>query len=274
MPARNATLQLGLLSIPVKTMKATETKQSNKTLCVGQPGHDAHDAKAISAPYTCTCCGIVTDSTSLLKGVPQADGTFAVITQDELAETRDEFTKEFKEVVNLVAHPAADILNDTAPGDSLNYLLPNTKGACAQGCKGCPICRYALLVRLITNHPEIVFTALYTPTSATNLFILRVHDGVLLMEKRVRAGDLRERPAIPVPAEFKDKLYGQLESFLEVEPYEAEAYEDTYAAALAVIAAKAEAITLDGATSTPATVVPTISDDDLFAKLAALKAAS
>lgn len=274
MPARNATVQLGIFSVPVKLQKATETKGSNKTLCTGQPGHAEHKPAAIKQPYTCGECGVVTDSASLSKGVPLADGTFAVISQEDLAEVKDEFTKTFKKVVNLVAHPAQDILSSTAPGDSLNYLIPDAKGACAEGCKGCPVCRYALLVRLVENHPEIIFASLYTPVSATNLFILRAAKGVLLMEKRVRTDDMRATPEIPQPAAFKDKLYGQLEGFLEVEPFTPEDYEDKFSEALEVLAAKSESITLDGGTSAPAKATATISDEDLFAKLAALKVAS
>jgi non-homologous end joining protein Ku len=258
------TLTFGLVSVPVKKQKATEAKTSNVNMCPGLPGHDPHDPIPVTAPKTCQHCGPVgyEDYASLVKGVKNGN-SYDVVTQEDVAEVKDKFTKDYKGVINLIPHPAHEFLEQTGQGEQINYLTPDKGGEA----------HYALMAKLIESHPELAFVALHTPTSATSLFVVRAHNGVLVMEQRTRTQDLK--PAPVVAGEVNEQLYAMLESFLptQVTAYDPSAYEDKYATALkALAAASSVAVSVRGEAATPAT--PIQSDDDLMAKFAALKAAS
>lgn len=273
MPARNISMQYSLLAIPCKVTKAVEGKQSNTSLCVGQPGKKKHDATPITRPATCPKCDLITDFDVLKKGVKEGS-TYAVINGDDIAEAKAEFTKQYKEAANFVAHPAADFYAKTAPGSMVNFATPAGKLDCRPGCRGCTVCRYALLVRLVDENPDVAFVAMYTPQSVTSVWVLTVRDGALVIEERIRTQELKLAPEIPEPAEFKDKLYDILAGSLEVIPYDPEDYEDKYAAAVRELAENAEHVVVAtaGGTSKPAATLA--DDDDLVAKLQALAAAT
>lgn len=273
MPARNTTLALGLFSVPGKLMKATESPDAPVNLCVGQPSKAVHEALPITRPAHCSTCGEIEDYEALKKGVKQGD-VYALLDRDDIADAKAEFTKEFKSVMNFVAHPAADFFAMTAPSDTVNYVLPATSVECKPACKGCGICRYALLVRLVAENPDVAFVTLYTPVSVTSLYVLQARGEVLVLEKRTRTQELKAAPAIPQPAEFKDKLYAQLEAFLEVEPYNPEDYEDRYAAHLQKLASEAELVAEVVTGVAPPKATKFENDEDLLAKLSALAKAS
>lgn len=259
MAARNITLQFGLVTIPAKSEKATVSKPDLPNLCVGQPGKDAHEALPVKAPRTCTACGPITDHDALKKGI-KSGSSFTLVDREDVAEAKETYSKEYKGVLNLVPHPAAEFLAATAPGKSVNYLTPADGNAAGH---------YQLLVRLIESHPELAFVGLHTPVSATGLYMLTVRDGVLAMEDRTRSQALK--PAPSVGGEVNDALYQMLEGALQafVAPYDAEAYEDGYAQALAKMAEEGEQVTLDkGEKKSPVIVT----DDALMEKLRALQA--
>lgn len=259
MAGRNLALQLGLLSVACKSETATEKARTDMVnLCVGQPDHSEHPASPLKAPKTCTSCGEITDYAALVKGVKQGD-TYAVVTQEDVAEAKETYTKAYKGTLSLVPHPAQQFLAETGPGDTLHYLTP--KDSTSEG-------HYQLLVKLVESHPEYVFASLYTPVSATALYMLRVREGVLLMEKRTRTQNMK--PAPSVGGEVNEALFAQLDSMLEmfVTEYDAEAYEDRYESALALMVEDAEHVTVNGTTAK----APIVRHDDneLLAKLQAL----
>lgn len=275
MAARNATLQWNLLSIPAKLEKAVEAKASNVNMCVGKQPETApntgvtaeHDAKPVKAPKTCEDCGPITDNDALVKGVKQGS-TYAIVKQDEITEAKDKFTKEYKGVVNLVAHPAADFLANTGPGESINYVTPaDDKDP-----------RFRALMQAVENHPELAFVALYTPVSATSLYLLRMHNGALVLEQRSRTQELKAAPVLGDEVGLYNGRYtqGDLLNLIESDlapgpvPYDPEAYEDKYAAALITLAENADTVVAAG----NAAKVPSKAsvDVDLIAKLQALAA--
>ncbi len=258
MPARKVTVQFGLLSIPAKLEKATETKPSYVNMCEGQPGHDPHPALPVKMPKTCAVCDEIVDHTVLVKGVKQGS-TYAKVDQTAMAEAKAEYAKDYKGVVNLIAHPMAEFQANTAPGESINYVIPESDAAAGH---------YQLLRKLVENHPELAFASLYTPVSATNLFWLTVREGVLVLQQRVRTQELKPVPSIG--GDVNDQLFGLLEATLEATPYDPAAYEDKYAVAVQALADAAEVVTIEGAAAPAKPVLQ--SDDDLLAKLQALAA--
>ena len=262
MAGRNATVVFGLLSIPVKLETAVEGKTSNLNLCVGQPNHAQHDPTPIKAPKVCESCGEITDYSALVKGVKQGS-SYAIVSQEDLAEKKAEYANQYKGVFNLVPHPATDVLGATAPGKMVKFIVP--ANAAAEG-------HYQLLRQLVESHPELAFTALHTPSSATGLYVMSVRDGVLVAEERVRTQSLKATPS--VGGEVNEQLFAMLDSTLEasVTPYDPDAYEDKYSAAVQALAEQAETISLKGESEqAPAGI---LTDADLMEKLRALKEAS
>ena len=258
MAGRNIDLQLGMVAMALKSEVAVEKAPETRNMCVGQPDKEAHEAKLVVAPKSCTSCGDIVDPTLLVKGVKQGS-SYAIIQQEDVAEAKAEYALQYKGVLAVVAHPSAQFLAETAPGDSLHYLTP--ADAATES-------RYKVMVKLIESHPELAFAGLHTPSSATALFMLRVRDGVLVMEKRTRSQALKPTPS--VGGEVNDGMYAQIEGMLPFisADYDPEAYEDKYAAALEDMIANAETVTTGGTETKTKAAVVRISDDELVAKLA------
>lgn len=263
MASRNITVTFGLLSIPAKLEKATEAKVSNTNMCVGQPGHASHEATPVRMPKSCELCGEITDHQVLVKGVKEGSA-YKIVTQEEVAQKKAEYAGAYKGAVNLVPHPATDFYESTGQGASINYLTPATDAAAQH---------YMLLVKLVEAHPELAFASLYTPVSATGLYVLRVHNGVLVLEERTRTQELKAAPV--VTGEVNEALYTMLDAVLDgfVTPYDPDAYEDKYATALRKLAEESDqAVSVRSGEKAEATGVQ--ADDDLMEKLRQLKEAS
>lgn len=254
--ARNAVLTFGLVTINVKLTSAKDKPISMKNLCTGQPGKPDHEPKPVTQPMTCADCGPVAYD-EIVKGVPNGDG-FTLQTQEDVAEAKAEFAQEYKKSLNFVPHPTADVLAKTGPGDSLNYLTPADAGG--EGI-------YQMLLKLVTERPNMTLTCLHTPVSATNLYVLTVRNGVLALEQRTRTENLREAPE--VGGDVNESLYGMLAASAEamLTPYDPEDYEDGYQKHLKALAEEQASVT----TITPATPVVDV-EDDLRAKLQAMMA--
>lgn len=255
------TVTLGLVSIACRSESAIDKPEDPKNLCVGQPGKEAHDPSPSMAPPTCGVCGPITDRGALVKGFKVDDGTYALVSQEDVAEAKETYSKEYKKVLNLVPHPAQQFLAETGPGDTLNYLTPEDASSAGH---------YQLLVKLVESHPELCFASLHTPRSATSLYMLRVKDGVLMMEKRTRTQNLKAAPS--VGGTVNEALFAQLDGLLPmfVADYDPAAYEDKYLSALAEMIDNAEQGHLAGVVAPTAAPVVKISDDELMAKLQAL----
>jgi non-homologous end joining protein Ku len=260
MAGLKVTVQLGLVSIACKSESAIDKPEDPKNLCVGQPGKTEHPPSPSMAPATCGVCGPITDRGALVKGFKQGDGTYAIVSQEDVAEAKESYAKEYKGRLNLVPHPAQQFLAETGPGDTLNFLTPADAGSADH---------YQLIVKLVEEHPHLVFASLHTPRSATSQYMLRVKDGVLMMEKRTRTQNLK--PAPSVGGTVNEALYAQLVGMLPmfVADYDPAAYEDKYLSALSDMIASAEQVSTMGAEPTAAPVVR-VSDDELIAKLQAL----
>lgn len=257
MASRNIRLDYGLMSLAAKIEGAVEKPPSFSNMCLGQPEHDDHDPEPVKQPKTCPHCGPITDPTRLVKGLKEGS-SFKVITQEEVADTKEKFSGEYKKAINLLPHPAHEFLTRTAPGDSLYYVTPADK-------TGENV--YQLLVKLLTEHPDVVLAGLHTPVSATSLYMLGVRDGVLTLEQRARTQALK--PAPSVGGSVDDRLYEMLDKTTEalMTPYNPDDYEDGYATAIKEIAATREAVTVSTGSGKTATVVASDTEDSLRAKL-------
>lgn len=262
MASRDITIQFGeLINIPMKKESATLPKQSMSNLCAGQPGHDEHEPTPLKAPKVCESCGPIIDNTVLLKGVKQGRA-YVVLNPEEIAAAKETYSAEYKGALSLVAHPVEQVATTTAPGDSLHYLTPASDKAAGQ---------YRTLVEFIESHPELAFVGLHTPVSVTDLYQVTARNGVLVMEKRVRAQAMKPMPS--VGGEPLKKLAAFLEMELEeaITDFAPDAYEDKYQIAVGQLMAAAERVVSE-AVRTITSVSGGVSDADLMEKLARLEA--
>lgn len=255
MAARNAKITFGLLSFNVKLSGAKDKPVEMKNLCVGQPEKPEHAPAPLKQPKVCEECGPITDFSVIVKGVPNGH-EFTIITQEEVAEKKAEFADEYKKELVLVPHPATEFLTATGPGESLNYVTP--ADVSGEGI-------YQLLLKLVTDHPEVCLVALYTPVSVTSLFMLTVRNGALVLEQRTRTQDLKAAPS--VGGEVNESLYGMLEMSLQamLTAYNPADYEDGYKTAVRAMAEARSTVTEIGT----ATSVPDV-EADLREKLQAM----
>lgn len=256
--ARNVMFKFNLLCFPAKLEKATESPIEMANLCVGQPDKAPHDALPVKKPTTCTTCGPITDVTALKKGI-KCGNTFSLVDREALTEAKATYSTQYKGVLDFVPHPAEEVFAQTAPGESLNYLMP----ADSSGEN-----HYQLMLKLVREHPELAFVSLHTPVSATNLYVLAVRGEALVVEQRVRGQQLRAAPSVGGAA--NEQLYQMLDMTIGgfVTPFNADAYEDGYAAAVARMAEEGEQVTVGDTKAAPTATV--ISDEDLMTKLQAL----
>lgn len=258
MASRNAHIQLGLMNLAVKLEVAVEKPVSFSNLCPGQPGHEPHDPSPLRMPKRCDQCGDITDTTVLVKGIKQGK-SYVVVSQEEVAEQKEKFSAEYKGVLDLVPHPAQDFLTATAPGESIHYVTPADQA-------GANV--YQMLVKLVAEHSDVAFAALYTPVSVTGLYMLAVRNGVLVLEQRTRTQALK--PAPSVGGKVDDQLYKMLAATMDalMLPYDADAYEDGYAKAVAEMASTREAVRMEPSLELRASLSDT--EETLRAKLKGL----
>lgn len=259
--AFNITLNYSLMSVPCKYEKATVTEEAMKNLCVGQPGKPQHDATPLTQPKTCATCGPVTDFTVIKKGVKQGS-SYAILEQTEVAEVKQQNVDVYKNKLDIVQVPSKDLLANTGPGKSVNYVTP------AAGGEG----HYALLAKLIEEHPERSFVGLFTPRSRIGLYRLTTRDGVIVMEERTREQNMK--PVPEVDDEINQPMFDLLEATMDKldTAYDPDAFEDKYAVALAELVIEAQDSVTIGKSESKTTSKATVpaSDADLMAKLKAL----
>jgi non-homologous end joining protein Ku len=220
---KGLTLAFGLISTQVRLTGAVEkdTTPRLNTLCVGAEKGAEHAPVAIKQGYTCASCGPLTDKAALKKGKPAGDG-YVVVEQEEIATARTESGAEYKKSIKFTAHPAAEVIENTAPNGTLYYLAPEGAGDA-----------YALLRDLIAAHAEVAFVALYTVSSRVGMYVARVHGDAIVLEGRYREAELKAAPELE-PAEVNKDLFGMAEQFLEgmVTEFDADSYVDTYTEAI------------------------------------------
>lgn len=259
MAARKMKIEFGLMNIDCRRESAVQTSVELKSLCVGQEGKDAHPPTPLKQdPSYCATCGPV-DRDHLVKGHGSGT-TWTVLSADQvsaLSEKKHEFSEHTS--LKIIAHQAGEFLAATTVGSHTYYVTPEATDAA----------HYALLVRLIEAHPELTFAGLLSLSTGGDAYLwsLRVHEGVLVLEERIRPEALK--PAPQVEGEVNEQLLAMVETSLGmfIAPFDVSTYEDKYAAALNSALAEGQTVSTDSATP-----VVKQSDDDLMAKLAALNA--
>jgi len=261
MALRNINISVGLVNFAGKLDVAREKGPEMRNLCVGQPGKAAHDPSLLKQPSTCDSCGEVTDRTALVKGVKQGN-TYAIVKQDDVKEAKADTAALYKGKIECVTVPAEEFMAKTAAGKGLYYVLP------APGAED----NYQMIRELVEKHPELSFAGMYTPVSASGLYVLSARGGILVMEERTREQGLKPLPEVGGTV---GPMYDLLEAVLDkmTMPYDPDAFEDKYALKLAELAVNAQdSVTVSTGSKEATKAAPAQSDESLADKLRALAA--
>lgn len=252
---KDIALTLGLVSTTVRLTAATPTKkrESLKMLCVGTD-EAPHGPTPVRQQWHCDSCGGEVDRDNLKRGQAQGDA-WLVVDQSEVAEARA-VTADYKKKIVLVPHPIAEVLANTRSGDKVYYLQPQGDGSV-----------YALIREAIETHPELAFTALYTPTSRASMFQLTVRGHVIMLEERVADADAYlplpefEARADPAFSELLDQAVNSM-----VAPFDPATYEDAYEHAIEALLASKQPATSGETVATPVKT-PAAGNEALLAAL-------
>lgn len=194
--AKKGTIQVGLLSIPVRLEVAVDDESSGtRTVCTND---GAHDPTRVKMHVDCPTCGH--SETSVWgygqRGV-ERDGKLVVLTAEEIKAATGAPIK----TMALSFHPREKVYAATVAGDSVQNTSPDKGGE-----KG-----YRALVDIMGRHPDLVAVTVWAPATKNALWVLEVVEGRLVASKRAWPEDVRPAPAI-APAEV---------STLEVQTFEA-----------------------------------------------------
>jgi DNA end-binding protein Ku len=234
--ASNVMFKVGLIGFPVSAKPALEDEgdKSFHTLC-----REGHEPVRCKAPLHCPKCSN-DDRSTFVKGQEQPDGTYAIVTTDEIASTKA--TDAEKTELNVTLHPTVEIGNQTLPSGRVYYLHPRDEGEA-----------YPMMVEFVRRHPEFSMLTTWAPRDNPALFRIGTFGDTLTLTELARPERLREAPTSDTP--LNEGLLGMAEQFLTTlaAPFDPETYRDRRADMLREIIAKAETVTVEGTDEGPAT---------------------
>ena len=166
-------ITFGLVNVPVKLYAATEDHDL--------PMHQVHNADGGRIRYQrrCEVCGRVVEFQDIDKAYDAGDRT-VVLSADDLKSLPVERSREI-DVVEFV--PADQV--DAIRLDRSYFLEPDSKSS-----------RSYVLLRRVLQETDRVAVIQFTLRQKTRLGVLRVHDGVLLLQSLLWDDEVR-RPEFP-----------------------------------------------------------------------------
>lgn len=210
--SKKATIQLGLVNIPVRLEVAVDDESSGThTLCTdgGQ-----HEPTRVKMHVDCPTCGA---SCSSVFGYPERgverDGKLVVLTKEEIKAAAGEPIK----TLTLAFSPREKVYAATVAGDSVQNIYPDKGGERA----------YAALLEALKATPDRVGTAVWAPSTRNALWVVEVVEGRLVASKRAWPEDVRPTMSIPaadVTAAEQAMLAQVIDAFTE--DFDLEKYRD------------------------------------------------
>jgi len=238
---------MGLISASVSMFAALDKPRASGNVMVCDLDHEPTQ---IRQPRVCPTHGEVPFQ-QLKKARPVDDGL--VVLEAEDLDVLAEVANRFKKKADVTVHPAEQVEVLTAVGEKMYHLTPEPGHEAA----------YTTLLALVTNHPELAFMARWTPRSSVGQFRLRQYGGVLVLQERVNAANVREAPEVAL--ERNDQLVALAEQVLTVGDYDPAVYMDDVESRLADLIKGRPVV---GKSDTSTTVAAT-NVSDLMEKLAA-----
>jgi non-homologous end joining protein Ku len=213
---KDVSIRLGLITLPVSVQSAVSEDKDSKltTVCTND-----HDPVKIKQTTACPACSLEGSIYSFPKGKDNGDGTFTVLTKEQVdAAYAEGVSEDVKNTISLTAHPAADVAEQTLPGEKMYYLAPGKTAGEA----------YPMLVQLIKTRPDIALCTVFAVRSAPAMYRLAVFNDRLALHQIAWPDVVNEAPALrqddfnpallPMAAQFVDAL---------MMPFDASTYRDT-----------------------------------------------
>ena len=214
--SKDVSIAFKLINATVNVHSALLPKQSNVTVCAGSHGGEGHAPMKISQVRKCEQCGEVAYAD--LRRARETPNGLVMLADQDLVEAKTD-AGQYKKRASLTPHPRTDVDTLTVAGEKLYYLEPRPGSEDS----------YAVLRHLVTSHPEMVFTCLWTPRSNASIFVLQARGDVLVLQERVRTADTAAPP--PVNADAPQQLLALAEQLLsldEVVPFDPDLYADSF----------------------------------------------
>lgn len=222
---RTLTVSYGIVQA-VCDLTSTKVPESKDTglaqVCVGAAHSKAHaPVKPVWDPY-CPSCAKTVGRTSLSKATEPVKGQFVVISQEEVADLKGD-DANYKGVLALTAHEAAQFEASTMPDGTTYYLAPNPKDAF-----------YGLLRQMIQENPDLAFVGKYTVQSRAATYQVRPYGDLLVAVKMLAPEEMVQAPTV-TPREISQAMLDMAPTVARgfITPYDPASYADTYKARLA-----------------------------------------
>lgn len=250
---KGVAFSVGLVTANCSINGAVEAKTSNVTVCCGPDPANPHDPIRIQQVRKCSTCqakdeaaGVTSGAgevayTQLKKAREVGDG-LVLLEADELVEAKGD-ADAYKTRAALTPHPAAEVYSRTTSGEKAYYVTPDPGNEVP----------YALLVAMVSNHPELAFVCQWTARSNATQFRVTVRDGCLMMTELVREQSLK--PVPQVTAEAPEAMLAMAEQVLSlpdvVQGYDPDTYADHYEERIQALLASKQVHAVAGTTATP-----------------------
>jgi non-homologous end joining protein Ku len=233
-----------------------KTDEDLVTVCCGDEHSNIHAPTPIRMKRYCESCASDVEYSYLQKASKQGT-SYTIVTTDEVRSAQDATLEVTGQMLAATVHVAAEVESATLPGkDRSTYYLEPASAA--------QLGKYGLIVDMLTRHPELAALVVYSPRTKPGLYRLSTFDGVLTLEPLAWPEDVKATPNVNViePApEYQAKVDALAAK--TTEPFDADAYRNTYREALVNLLASKESVEgveIERTKSTPAAKVGTAVD--------------
>lgn len=208
MPAKTITVNVGILSIPLRVEAAVETATKTHAACTGG---GTHPVSRVKSSVACPLCG--TEHSSVF-GFPErcveVSKELILLDGDALDEAKGVPRTGRKPTpaspnvgpVELRFHTRESVYGHTLPDDSVQNIYPDRTGEKS----------YALLVDALSAQPDLVGVMIWAPNTRNALWAVEVVDGRLVAAKRTWPEQVRVPAEVPKveTSETDAAIFGQI----------------------------------------------------------------
>lgn len=232
--ARNITLSLGLVNVPVKVETAvSDNTPSFKTVCDGPQSKKGHAPTAINSKFVCPSCGN-DERHTMKKGAPTDDGKYVVLDPEALKEEL-KVPEEAKNRMELAAHPLDSVLDATLPTGKVYNLNPG---------KGVTPDLYVLFVEAVRHAQDegLALCTIWAYRDKPVMYMLGHRKGHLFAQELAWPSDVKD--VAPVEGKPDKAMLEQFKALIGMSKsdFDADAYRDFRAETAAALIDKGKAV--------------------------------
>lgn len=210
--AKKVTMEIGPITAPAQILTAVREEKDGdlKTVCQGE-GDKKHAATRVNSVYRCSGCGREESSYHPFpRGRAKLDGTFTVLTKEQLAEA--EASTDAKTKLALLPAPRDQVERLTVPNGNFYYVGPRENPA------------YYKLLRdiMLMTSDRYTWVTEWAPSTAASLVRVQFVGDVLALQQLARPSEMVAPPLLDLPdykPAFLEMALGLVDSMrIEFEP--------------------------------------------------------